>query len=89
MRNHRRFTQRRSVVLAAPGLSRVLVFDARVGTHDLEETAALADHVVIPHRGRTRQEGPRGMSRPVSAGVARLVDVRNVFDGREFVGHPA
>jgi molybdate transport system ATP-binding protein len=52
-------------------------------THDLEEAAALADRIVVLHRGRTLQEGPPGkvMSQPVSAEVARLVDLRNVFDG--------
>jgi molybdate transport system ATP-binding protein len=52
-------------------------------THDLEEAAALADRVVALHRGRTLQEGPprEVMSRPVSAEVARLLDLRNVFDG--------
>jgi len=52
-------------------------------THDLEEAAALADRVVVLHRGRTLQEGTPAevMSRPVSAEVARLVDLRNVFDG--------
>jgi molybdate transport system ATP-binding protein len=57
-------------------------------THDLEEAAALADRVVVLHRGRTLQDGPPGevMSRPVSAQVARLVDLRNIFDG-EVVAH--
>jgi molybdate transport system ATP-binding protein len=57
-------------------------------THDLEEAAALADRVVVLHRGCTLQDGPprEVMSRPVSAEVARLVDLRNIFDG-EVVEH--
>jgi molybdate transport system ATP-binding protein len=57
-------------------------------THDLEEAAALADRVVVLHRGRTLQDGPprEVMSRPASAEVARLVDLRNIFEG-EVIEH--
>jgi molybdate transport system ATP-binding protein len=51
-------------------------------THDLDEAAMLADRMCILHRGRTLQIGaPREvMTKPVDALVARLVDLRNVFD---------
>lgn len=51
-------------------------------THDLDEAAALADTLCIVHRGRTLQSGPPAevMSRPDSALVARVVDLRNLFD---------
>jgi molybdate transport system ATP-binding protein len=52
-------------------------------THDLDEAVMLADRMVVLHRGRTLQAGtPEEVTtRPVSAEVARLVDLRNVFDG--------
>src|SRR6185312_510541 len=51
-------------------------------THDLDEAAMLADRMCILHRGRTLQIGTPYdvMARPVDATVARLVDLRNVFD---------
>ncbi|MEO8754780.1 MAG: ABC transporter ATP-binding protein [Casimicrobiaceae bacterium] len=53
-------------------------------THDLDEAAMLADRMTILHRGRTLQTGaPRAvMARPADALVARLVDLKNVFEGR-------
>ena len=52
-------------------------------THDLDEAAMLADRIAVLHRGRTLQTGtPRQVTtRPLSAEVARLVDLRNVFEG--------
>lgn len=52
-------------------------------THDLEEAEMLADRMAVIHRGRILQQGPpvEVMQRPASAEVARLVDVRNLFEG--------
>lgn len=52
-------------------------------THDLEEAEMLADHMAVIHHGRVLQQGtPREvMQRPVSAEVAWLVDIRNLFQG--------
>ena len=52
-------------------------------THDLDEARMLGDSMTILHHGRTLQCGPPGevMSRPVSAEVARLLDLGNLFDG--------
>jgi molybdate transport system ATP-binding protein len=52
-------------------------------THDLEEAAMLADRVAVIHRGETLQTGSvrEVMSRPRTPEVARLVDLRNVFEG--------
>ena len=52
-------------------------------THDLEEAARLADRICVLHRGRTLQTGPPAeiLNRPVSALVARLVDLGNIFEG--------
>ena len=53
-------------------------------THDLDEAALLSDRMTILHRGRTLQTGTplEVMTRPADPLVARLVDLRNVFDGR-------
>jgi molybdate transport system ATP-binding protein len=63
-------------------LRRVLAMPIVLVTHDLDEAAMLADRMCILHRGRTLQTGaPRDvMARPDNALVARLVDLRNVFD---------
>ncbi len=65
-------------------LRRTLALPIVLVTHDLDEASMLADRMSILHRGRTLQTGtPREvMTRPVDPLVARLVDVRNVFDGR-------
>jgi molybdate transport system ATP-binding protein len=51
-------------------------------THDLDEAAMLADRMCILHRGRTLQIGTpqEVMTKPADALVARLVDLRNVFE---------
>ena len=53
-------------------------------THDLDEAAMLCDRMCILHRGVTLQSGPpfAVMARPQDASVARLVDVKNIFEGR-------
>ena len=52
-------------------------------THDLDEAIMLADRMTVLHRGRTLQSGPplEIMARPDTPEVARLVDLRNMFDG--------
>ena len=52
-------------------------------THDLEEAAMLADRLCILHHGETLQSGAplEVLSRPCSVQVARLVDLRNVYEG--------
>jgi len=64
-------------------LRRTLAMPIVLVTHDLDEAAMLADRMCILHRGRTLQIGaPHDvMTRPVDALVARLVDLRNVFEG--------
>ncbi|HEX6795049.1 MAG TPA: ABC transporter ATP-binding protein [Casimicrobiaceae bacterium] len=63
-------------------LRRTLAMPIVLVTHDLDEAAMLADRMCILHRGRTLQIGTPYdvMARPVDATVARLVDLRNVFD---------
>jgi molybdate transport system ATP-binding protein len=59
-------------------------------THDLGEARMLADRLCVIHDGRTLQSGPPDsvLNRPISAEVARLVDVSNVFEAR-VAGHDA
>ena len=53
-------------------------------THDLDEAMMLADRVAIVRRGKLLQIGVPGdvVRKPASAGVARLLDIRNVFKAR-------
>lgn len=52
-------------------------------THDLEEASLLADRMSILHHGRTLQTAPPATlaARPASPLVARLIDLRNIFEG--------
>jgi len=69
-------------------LRRVLDMPVILVTHDLDEAAMLADRLAVLHRGRVLQIGaPEEVAvKPESAEVARLLDLRNVFDG-EVVHH--
>lgn len=52
-------------------------------THDLDEARMLADRMCVLHHGETLQTGTPDelLSRPYSAGVARLVGLDNLFTG--------
>ncbi|MBI3709123.1 MAG: ABC transporter ATP-binding protein [Proteobacteria bacterium] len=52
-------------------------------THDLDEAALLADRMCILHHGRTLQTAAPFdlMAHPASVAVARLIDLKNVFNG--------
>ena len=65
-------------------LRRSLALPIVLVTHDLDEAAMLADRMCMLHRGRTLQTGTpfEVMTRPADALVARLVDLRNVFEAR-------
>jgi molybdate transport system ATP-binding protein len=64
-------------------LRRVLNMPVVLVTHDLDEADMLADRMAVLHRGRILQTGtPEDITtRPVSAEVAGLVNLRNVFSG--------
>ncbi len=53
-------------------------------THDLDEAAMLANKICVLHNGTSLQTGSpiEVMRKPISATVARLMDVRNLFEGR-------
>lgn len=57
-------------------------------THDLEEAVMLADRMTILSRGKSLQSGPplEVMQRPATVDVARLVGLKNVFEG-EVLSH--
>ena len=57
-------------------------------THDLDEATMLADRMCVLSHGRTLQSGTplEVLQRPASVAVARLVGLKNIFDG-EVVGH--
>jgi molybdate transport system ATP-binding protein len=78
--------QRLYVEIAA--LRRAFSMPVVLVTHDLDEAAMLADRLAVLHRGRTLQAGtPEEVTtKPDSAEVARLVNLRNVFAGR-VAGH--
>jgi len=70
-------------------LRRELKMPVILVTHDLEEAVMLADRVSILSRGKTLQTGPplQVMERPATVEVARLVGLRNVFEGRVLSHH--
>ncbi len=51
-------------------------------THDLDEAAQLASHVVLLNRGRRVQAGPTSevLTRPASVEAAQLLDIGNLLD---------
>lgn len=53
-------------------------------THDLDEAAQLASHLVMIDAGRKVQAGPTAavLTRPASETAARLLDIPNIFSGR-------
>jgi molybdate transport system ATP-binding protein len=69
-------------------LRRTLDMPVVLVTHDLDEAIMLADRMAVLHRGRTLQTGTADevTMRPVSPEVARLVDLRNLFEGT-IAGH--
>ncbi len=75
---------RRKLQWEVAQLRRALEIPIVLVTHDLDEAAALADVMCILHRGETLQAGPpmEILNRPASALVARLADLRNVYEGR-------
>lgn len=64
-------------------LKRELVLPIMMVTHDLNEALLLADRMTLLAHGRTLQSGlPRQViAQPISETAARLVGVRNLFDG--------
>lgn len=74
---------RERLYLEIAELRRSLEIPVVLVTHDLDEGLMLADRVAVLHRGRILQTGPPGeiLTRPISPEVARLVHLRNLFEG--------
>ena len=72
------------------GLTRELRIPILLVTHDLDEARMLGDQLCVLHNGETLQQGrpEEVLERPVSASVARLIDLRNLFEAR-LVEHDA
>lgn len=53
-------------------------------THDLDEAAQLASHLVLLEAGRVVQAGPAAqvLTRPANTAAARLLDISNIFEAR-------
>lgn len=64
-------------------LHRALAIPIILVTHDLEEAAVLGERMCVLERGRTLQTGAphEVMTRPATLGIARLLDVQNLFQG--------
>jgi len=77
------FSTRKKLYVELANLRRDLDIPTLLVTHDLEEASILADTLSIIHHGKSLQIGtPVDIKlRPVSATVARLVDIPNIFDG--------
>lgn len=75
---------RRKLRMELAELTRSLSIPIILVTHDLDEACMLADRMCILHAGRTLQHGPptEVMRRPDTAAIARLIDMRNIYDGR-------
>ncbi len=75
---------RRKLRLETLQLTRKLEIPIILVTHDLDEAAMLADQMCVLYAGKTLQVGkPTDIfERPETTLVARLVDIRNLFEGR-------
>lgn len=81
---------RETLYLELAELKRQLAIPAILVTHDLTEALLLADRLTLLSHGHTVQSGaPRDvLAHPVNETAARLVGVRNLFDG-EILRHDA
>ena len=63
-------------------LTRDLKIPIVLVTHDLDEASMLGDQLCVLHNGTTLQQGGPAelLERPASATVARLIDLRNLFE---------
>jgi molybdate transport system ATP-binding protein len=80
---------RRKLRLEMAELTRNLRVPVILVTLDLDEACMLGDRLVVLHNGETLQDDtPQAVLRyPASATVARLIDVRNLFEAQQGLGH--
>jgi len=74
---------RRKLRLEMLQLTRQLAVPIILVTHDLDEACLLANKMVVLHKGVALQSGEPQvlLKKPANATVARLVDVKNLFNG--------
>ena len=74
---------RRKLRMEAVQLTRQLNIPIILVTHNLDEACMLAGRISVLHNGQTLQQGTPDevMKHPQDATVARLIDVRNLFEG--------
>jgi molybdate transport system ATP-binding protein len=82
---------RRRLQAELAALRRSLSIPILLVTHDLDEAVALADRMCVMHHGRGLQTGTPAalLARPASAEVARLLDLRNLFQATVEASDPA
>lgn len=82
---------RETLYIELAELKRELALPIIMVTHDLNEALLLADRMTLLSRGHTLQSGsPRQvLAQPISETAARLVGVRNLFDGEVLRHDPA
>ncbi len=82
---------RRKLRREMAGLTRELRIPILLVTHDLDEARMLGDQLCVLHNGASLQQGrPEAvLERPASASVARLMDLRNLFEARLVEHDPA
>ncbi len=75
---------RRKLRMEAVQLTRNLNIPVILVTHDLDEACMLANRISVLHKGATLQTGTPDevMNHPTNATVARLIDMRNLFEGK-------
>lgn len=81
---------RQRLYLEIAELRRMLDMPIILVTHDLDEAVMLADSITVIHHGRTLQTGKvdEVTVQPLSAEVARLLNLRNIFKGRVIEQRP-
>lgn len=74
---------RETLYIELAELKRELALPIIMVTHDLNEALLLADRMTLLSRGHTLQSGPphQVLARPVNETAARLLGIRNLFDG--------
>lgn len=79
---------RRKLRMEAVQLTHNLNIPVVLVTHDLDEACMLASQISVLHNGTILQNGTPDevMKQPISATVARLIDMRNLFEG-EIITH--
>lgn len=84
-------TTRESLHAELAALRRELAMPVVLVTHDLDDAVMLSDRMLLINDGRALQAGPplTLLRRPAGVEAARLLGLRNVFDGEVLAHEPA